>query len=220
MQIDDKHLKNESGITEVIAKKIIKDRKKTPSQRMKEIFLPLIAMWSIITCLCIFAFLEDTSKISPLVIAICLVALLILIINRARRLSKKGSRFAGEEYDWVNKYDNDDEAFNVQFEKGRDAYEDRLLLDPEEKKRVRKELIKIVAKYFPIYIVFIGGITILIKYTSDADILGQVLYGIGVGVLYFLAIFVLVVSGAYYTFHEHVSQKYDKYVEFYLNHKE
>ena len=220
MQIDNNHLKNESGITEVLAKKILKDRKKTPSQRMQEILLPLIALWSIITCLCIFAFLEDTSKISPLVIAICLVVLLVLIINRGRRLSKKGSPFAGEEYDWVNKYDTDDEAFNVKFEKGREAYEDRLLLDPEEKKRVKKELIKIVAKYFPIYIALVGGITILVKYTSEADILGQVLYGIGVGILYFLAIFVLVVSGAYYTFRQHTSQKYDEYVEFYLNHKE
>lgn len=220
MQIDNKHLKNESGITEVIAKKIIKDRKKTPRQRMMELLLPLVAMWSIITCLCIFAFLEDTSKISPLVIAICLMVLLILIIQRGRRLSKKGSPFAGEEYDWVNKYDTDDEAFNVKFEKGREAYEDRLLLDPEEKKRVKKELTKIVAKYFPIYIALIGGITVLIKYNSEADLLGQVLYGIGVGILYFLAIFVLVVSGAYYTFRQHTSQKYDEYVEFYNNHKE
>lgn len=224
MEIEKDYLKREDGIKEVIAKKILKDRKMTYEQRFHRCLIPIVLLGGmLIAVICSVIMNNDndnTLSVQNLTGLILGCAMLCIVLAyRVRRIALKGSLYAGAEYDWVNAYDDGDEAFNVKYEKGREALEYRTPDTTEEKEENKRLLFRIIPFWFSVYVIGLGGLTVLLKYDAESPLMGQILYGVGCAVAFFIVICVMVFGGVYSKYRLYKSSKYDEYVEFYLANK-
>ena len=225
MEIEKDYLKREDGIKEVIAKKILKDRNMSYEQRFHRCLIPIVLLGGMliaVICSVIMGGNTDNNtlsvqKLTGLVLG-C-VMLCAILAYKARKTALKGSLYADAEYDWVNAYDNGDEAFNVKYEKGREALEYRTPDTVEEKEENKRLLFKIVPFWFSVYVIGLGGLTVLLKYDAESPLLDQILYGVGCAIAFFFIICVMVFGGVYSKYRLYKSSKYDEYVRFYQEHQ-
>ena len=224
MEIEKDYLKNEDGVKEVIAKKILKDRNMTYEQRFHRCLIPIVLFGGMLIAVICTVILDNNTnstlsvqKIAGLVLG-C-VMLCVILAHKARKTALKGSLYADSEYDWVNAYDDGDEAFNVKYEKGREALEYRTPDTVEEKEENKRLLFKIVPFWFSVYVIGLGGLTVLLKYDAESPLLDQILYGVGCAIAFFFIIFVMVLGGVYSKYRMYKSSKYDEYIRFYQEHQ-
>ena len=224
MEIEKDYLKNEDGVKEVIAKKILKDRKMTYEQRFHRCLIPIVLFGGMLIAVICTVILDNNTnstltvqKIAGLVLGCAMLC--VILAYKARKTALKGSLYADSEYDWVNAYDNGDEAFNVKYEKGREALEYRTPDTVEEKEENKRLLFKIVPFWFSVYVIGLGGLTVLLKYDAESPLLDQILYGVGCAIAFFFIIFVMVFGGVYSKYRLYKSSKYDEYVRFYQEHQ-
>ncbi len=224
MQIENDYLKatSDEQIAEIVAKKILKERKQTYKQRFWSYFIIGILVCTMLTAVIIYGLFVETENLkgnNALILVVGDIIFFLYFLFRSRKVARKGSIYADKMYDWVNKYDDgEDEAHLVKMGKGRKAYGYRTPSTPEEKANAKKELIRICLTYFPIYILGLGAFTTIAKYDSTQDLLLQIVYGWGVAFVYFLVVLCAIVMGVWGTIRMYKSPKYDKYYEYYLEH--
>ena len=224
MEIEKDYLKNEDGVKEVIAKKILKDRNMTYEQRFHRCLIPIVLLGGMLIAVICTVILDNNTnstlsvqKLAGLVLGCAMLC--VILVYKARKTALKGSLYADSEYDWVNAYDNGDEAFNVKYEKGREALEYRTPDTVEEKEENKRLLFKIIPFWFGVYVIGLGGLTVLLKYDTESPLLDQILYGVGCAIAFFFIIFVMVCGGVYSKYRLYKSSKYDEYVRFYQEHQ-
>lgn len=222
MEIEKDYLKNEDGIKEVIAKKILKDRKMTYEQRLKRSLIPPILLGGLLMIAIINVLLggyeESLTKIIGLILGCGM--LFAVLTHKSVKATRKGSLYADAEYDWVNAYDDGvDEAFNVRYEKGRNALEYRTPSTDDEKAEAKKTLLRVVPFWFAVYVVGLGGLTVLLKYDAESPLSDQILYGVGCATMFFIIIASMIVLSVYAKVRMYKSSKYDEYVRFYQEHQ-
>ena len=223
MEIEKDYLKNENGVTEVIAKKIIKDRKMTYDERLKRQLAPALllgGLFLVLIGMCITGDTNDMPFAKTILLAICGISLMGFFIHVAFKTARKGSIYADSEFDWVNAYDDgQDEAFNIKYEKGRTALDWRTPSTEEEKAEAKKKIIKILCTFFPIYTVLLGGLVFLDNYDAETAILDQILYAVGCSTLYFVIVTAILTASVLFKWKMYKSARYDGYIEFYLANK-
>lgn len=224
MEIEKDYLKNEDGIKEVIAKKILKDRKMTYEQRFHRCLIPIVLLGGMLIAVICSVIMSDmdndtlsVQKLAGLVLGCAMLC--IILAHKARKTALEGSLYADSEYDWVNAYDDEDEAFNIKYEKGREALEYRTPDTVEEKEENKRLLLKIVPFWFSVYVIGLGGLTVLLKYDAESPIMGQIQYGVGCAIAFFFVIFIMVALGQYAKLRMYKSSRYDEYVRFYQEHQ-
>lgn len=224
MEIEKDYLKNEDGVKEVIAKKILKDRNMTYEQRFHRCLIPIVLFGGMLIAVICTVILDNNTnntlsvqKLAGLVLGCAMLC--VILAHKARKTALKGSLYADSEYDWVTAYDDGDEAFNVKYEKGREALEYRTPDTVEEKEENKRLLFKIVPFWFSVYVIGLGGLTVLLKYDAESPLLDQILYGVGCAIAFFFIICVMVFGGLYSKYRLYKSSKYDEYVRFYQEHK-
>lgn len=221
MQIENDYLKNEDGIKEVIAKKILKDRKMTYEERLKKALIPAFLMMGLLFAVSIVVLFDgQKTLIQDIGIVLGCAIMSIILIRIAYKTARKGSLYADADYEWVNAYDDGiDEAFNIKYEKGRKALEYRTPMTDDEKKEAKTTLLKLIPFWLSIYVVGLGGLTVLVKYDAETPLLDQVIYGVGCATAFFLIIFAMLVIELYCKYRTYKSSKYDEYVRFYQEHQ-
>lgn len=225
MEIEKEYLKREDGVKEVIAKKILKDRNMTYEQRFHRCLIPIVLLGvmliAVIGSVIVGGNTDNNTlsvqKLTGLVLGCAMLC--VILAHKARKTALKGSLYADSEYDWVNAYDNGDEAFNVKYEKGREALEYRTPDTAEEKEENKRLLFKVIPFWFSVYVIGLGGLTVLLKYDAESPLMGQILYGVGCAVAFFIVICVMVFGGVYSKYRLYKSSKYDEYVRFYQEHQ-
>lgn len=224
MQIENEYLKaiSDEQIAEVVAKKILKERKTTYKQRFWSYFTIGILVCTMLTAVIICGLCTETEHIKwkdYLVLIAGDIIFFLYFLFRSRKVARKGSIYADAMYDWVNKYDDgEDEAHLVKMGKGRKAYGYRTPSTPEEKADAKRGFIRICLTYLPIYILGLGAFTTIARYDSTQDLLLQIVYGWGVAFVYFLIVMCMIILGTLSTIRMYKSPKYDKYYEYYLEH--
>lgn len=220
MQLHKYDLKSPQDAVETIAKKIKRDREKTPKQRLIDTVAFPVGLWSMLCAVLIFSvcnlYLNPTSTSDVtfkdvILVVSGLAVVSVFIIFSCYSAYKKGSIYASQDYNWIKDYLTDDTKYSRTENVRRGVYiRDCRDFNPNWKST---RLYKILIKWFVIYTALFGGLWFVANWNESVDVVNQILVAIGHGILFFVLVFAVLIVYLYGRKHYYSDAKYDVFVQ-------